>query len=70
MKLLFSKRNYQLMLLGIALIVMGLFLMSGKDDIYGTMKITVAPLVIFAGFVVEIVAILHTPKSNNSVSKS
>ncbi|MEM8523198.1 MAG: DUF3098 domain-containing protein [Bacteroidota bacterium] len=65
--LLFGKQNYMLMLLGAGLIVVGMFLMSGggmpdpntwdPDIIYSTRRTLIAPIVILAGLVVEIVAI-------------
>jgi hypothetical protein len=65
---LFSKKNYWLMLGGLALIAVGMFLMSGgqsntdpavfnKEAVYSPMRITVAPILILAGLVVEVIAI-------------
>ena len=56
---LFSKRNYQIMLGGLLLIVIGCVLMIGKEDIYSFTKITLAPILIFAGLMLQIVAILY-----------
>lgn len=58
----FGKMNFYLMFAGIALIVIGSLLMVGKENIYGTVKITIAPILIFLGFMVEIAAILYRPK--------
>lgn len=65
--LLFGRKNYLLMLLGAGLVVLGMFLMSGggmpdpdtwdPDIIYSTRRTLLAPIVILAGLVVEIVAI-------------
>ena len=65
---LFGKKNYSWMLGGLALIALGMFLMSGgqsntdptvfnKAAVYSPIRITVAPLLILAGLVIEIVAI-------------
>ncbi len=65
---LFGKKNYAWMLAGLGLIALGMFLMSGgqshtdpsvfnRADDYSTTRITVAPLLILAGLVIEIVAI-------------
>jgi drug/metabolite transporter (DMT)-like permease len=65
---LFGKKNYWWMLGGVFLIALGMFLMSGgqsntdpsvfnKDAVYSPMRITVAPLLIIAGLVVEVIAI-------------
>ncbi|MFN4890753.1 MAG: DUF3098 domain-containing protein, partial [Bacteroidota bacterium] len=64
----FGKKNYGWMLGGLALIALGMFLMSGgqsntdptvfnKAAVYSPIRITVAPLLILAGLVIEIVAI-------------
>ena len=63
----FGKANYTLMLSGIGLILLGFFLMSGggtkdpnvfSEDIFSPLRITVAPLIVLAGFVLEIYAIV------------
>ncbi len=62
-----GKRNYKILAIGFALIVLGFVLMSGggSDDpmvfdysIFSWRRITLAPIVVVAGFVVEIYAIL------------
>jgi len=63
----FGKSNYTWMLIGAALIVLGMFLMSGgksaypnvfdTSEVYSFRRITLAPIVVIAGFVVEIYAI-------------
>lgn len=61
--LLFRKKNYTWMLIGLGLIAAGNILMIGTEDIYGFTKITLAPVLIMAGFLVEIYAILYRPKA-------
>ncbi len=58
----FGKINYQLMLASIAIVIIGFILMAGKTDIYSFTKITLAPIVVVAGFALGIVAILKNPK--------
>lgn len=62
-----SKRNYALLLVGAAIIVIGFMLMSGGGaatpeefhyEIFSWRRITLAPIVIVAGFAFEIYAIL------------
>lgn len=60
---LFQPINYRLMVLGLVLLVAGNVLMIGKEDIYSFTKITLAPIIIAAGYLVELVAILYRPKS-------
>ncbi len=70
---LFDKSNYILMLAGVVLMAIGFFIMSGGKspdptkfndaEIYSTARITVAPLLIVIGLLVEIVAIMKKPKT-------
>jgi hypothetical protein len=57
-ELVFSKQNYQLLLISIAIVVLGFVLMSGTTDIYDTRKTLVAPLVVLFGFAFGVYAIL------------
>ena len=68
---LFNKSNYQLMLLGFGLILLGLFLMSGGKspdphvfndaEVYSFRRITLAPVLMMIGFGIEMWAILKKP---------
>ena len=67
----FTKQNYILLLIGIALICVGLLLMIGggsddptvfSDKIFDSQRLTLAPILIAAGFIVEIFAIMNKPK--------
>lgn len=60
---IFQAINYRLMLLGLLLLIVGNAMMIGKEDIYSFTKITLAPIIIMAGYLVELVAILYRPKS-------
>ena len=63
----FGKSNYTWMLIGAALIIIGMLLMSGgksadpnvfnPNEVYGFRRITLAPIVIIIGFIVEVYAI-------------
>jgi DUF3098 family protein len=69
---LFGKENYRWMLIGIIVIALGLFLMGGgksKDpnvfdpkEVYSFTRVTIAPILIIAGFVIEIFAIFRKEK--------
>jgi hypothetical protein len=61
----FGKLNYQLMLLSIVIVIIGFILMAGKTDIYSFTKITLAPLVVVAGFALGVVSILKNPNKEN-----
>ena len=62
--LLFGKENYMLMLAGIALLAIGfLIMMSDKEPYgFGFMGITLGPIVLMTGFVVEFFAIFRKSK--------
>jgi hypothetical protein len=69
---MFYKDNYMWMGIGAAIIALGFLLMSGgKTDnpnqfdyslVYSTTRITIAPILILAGLMVEIYAIFKKPK--------
>ncbi|MDZ4756599.1 MAG: DUF3098 domain-containing protein [Bacteroidota bacterium] len=54
----FGKANYRWMFIGLAVIVLGFILMYGKEDIYDTRKIIVAPVVVLIGFAIQAYAIM------------
>ena len=76
--LLFGKRNYTFMLIGIGFIALGFLLMTGHDantrpdgtfdpnyfneSIFSWRRIRLAPLLIITGFCIEIYAILSPKK--------
>ena len=69
--LAFGKENYRLLLIGLAFIVAGFVLMigGGSDDpkvfneaIFNFQRLTLAPLLILTGYVIEIFAIMKKPK--------
>jgi hypothetical protein len=72
---LFGKENYRWMAIGIILIGLGLFLMSGgksKDpnvfnanEVYSFTRITLAPILILGGLSLEIFAIFKNPKNSD-----
>jgi hypothetical protein len=64
-KLPFTKRNYQLMAIGVILLIVGFTIMALDKDPYGFgfMGITLSPIIVLVGFVTEIFAILYTPKA-------
>ncbi len=69
---LFTKENYKWMLIGLVVMALGFFIMVGgkssnpnvfnDKDVYSPMRITVAPILIVAGLIIEIFAIMKKPK--------
>jgi uncharacterized membrane protein len=67
-KLAFGRKNYILMLVGIAVLAVGLIIMTLDNEQYGLgfMGITLGPLVVMAGFVIELFAILVKDKTHEN----
>ncbi len=65
-KLPFGKKNYRLMLIGIAVLGLGFIIMSLDSTTFGFgfLGLTLGPLIVLAGFLIEIAAILHNPKED------
>ena len=66
-KLLFGKRNYKFMIIGLFFIAIGFILMSGggsddpnifNEEIYSFRRIRLAPILVITGFIIEVYAIL------------
>ena len=70
-----SKENYILLVIGFAIIVLGFILMIGgksedptvfnEDEIFSFRRITLAPIIVLAGFIFEIWAIMKRPKTTD-----
>lgn len=74
---MFSRENYMWMLAGIIVIALGMIMMSGgtsntdpavfdKSAVYSFTRITVAPVLVLLGLVIEVFAIFKTPRSAKS----
>jgi len=69
---LFYKDNYRWMGIGAAVVVIGMLLMAGGKNpnpnqfdyklVYSTTRITIAPILILAGLMIEVYAIFKRPK--------
>jgi len=66
-----GKENYRLLIIGFAIIIIGFLLMIGgkstspnefNPEIFSFRRITLAPIVVLAGFIFEIYAIMKKPK--------
>ena len=67
----FSKKNYILLFVGLAFMLSGLILMVGggsedptqfSDEIFNTTRLTIAPILIAAGFIIELFAVMYKGK--------
>jgi len=71
-----GKENYKLLVIGFAIIILGFILMIGgksedpnvfnEEQIFSFRRITLAPMVILAGFIFEIWAIMKKPKASEN----
>ena len=70
-----SRENYKLLAIGFVIIVIGFLLMLGgkskdpnefSEKIFSFRRITLAPIVVLAGFIFEIWAIMKKPKNSDN----
>ena len=61
----FSKINYIIMLIGIFLIIIGFIIMANDSEQYGFgfMGLTLGPIIVMTGFIVELFAITFKSKT-------
>ena len=73
-----GKENYKLLAIGFGIIILGLILMIGgkaespevfNEEIFSFRRITLAPIIVLAGFIFEIYAIMKKPKESDSPEK-
>ncbi len=68
------RENYKYLLIGFIIIIIGFALMIGgrsedpnvfnEDEIFSFRRITLAPIIVLAGFIFEIWAIMRKPKES------
>lgn len=74
MDFVFKKKNYILLISGLVLILTGIFLMMGgesedpnvfSEEIFNFQRLTLAPILIVGGFILEIFAIMLKSDNKN-----
>lgn len=74
LKFAFQKKNYQLLLIGIGIVLLGYLLMTGggsedpnvfDPSIFSFRRITLAPIVVLFGYAFIGYAIMHKPKQRS-----
>ena len=76
----FGKENYRILLIGLVVNVIGFILMIGggsedpnkfdASELFSPVRLTISPILIVAGYVIMIYAIMKKPKSeNNEITK-
>lgn len=66
-KLAFGKKNYVIMLIGIGVLLVGFTIMALDDQDYGFgfFGLTLGPIVVMMGFIIQFFAIMYKPKEEN-----
>ena len=69
-KFAFRKINYVIMLIGIGVLMLGFVIMTlDKEDYgFGFLGLTLGPVTVMIGFLIQFVAILYKPKDNSKPS--
>ena len=71
---LFERRNYRLMVIGLAVIGLGFILMAGggsddpevfNEEIYNFRRLRLAPASVLLGLAIEVYAIMANPNASN-----
>lgn len=75
----FQKENYKWLLIGLAINILGYILMIGggsdnpnifkEEELFSSTRLNVAPVLIIAGFIVMIFAIMKKPKSTEKTEE-
>ena len=68
-RMVFDRRNYILLLLGIALVVVGYVVMRIENEVDGFVSLYIAPILILGGYVEIIYAILWRPPAGDSTER-
>ena len=70
----FEKQNYILVIVGLVVLAIGFLLLIGggsedytvfNDSLFNFQRLTLAPILILAGYVIEIFAIMKLPRSKS-----
>lgn len=70
-RLPFEKANYTIMLVGIAVLIVGFTIMGldGEQHGFGFLGLTLGPIIVMIGFIIEFFAILYKPKNTDNQEK-
>ena len=61
----FGRNNYKWMIIGVVILVIGFIIMSLEPNPhgFGFLGLTLGPVIVMAGFVIEIYAIMQKPRA-------
>ncbi|XOV94024.1 MAG: DUF3098 domain-containing protein [Bacteroidota bacterium] len=70
-KFAFQKTNYLIMIGGIVVILLGFIIMASDSEPYGFgfLGLTLGPIVVMLGFLIQFVAIFYDTKKKDSADK-
>lgn len=70
-KFAFRKTNYLIMIGGVVVILLGFVIMASDSEPYGFgfMGLTLGPIVVMLGFLIQFVAIFYDAKKKDSANK-
>lgn len=68
--LIFTRRNYILIIAGVLAVVVGYALMAIENELYGFLSLYVAPIIILGGYLEIIYGILWRPDEERTPSES
>jgi len=65
-RLAFARQNYLIMLAGIGALIVGFLIMALETEPhgFGPLGLTIGPIIVVIGFIIEFAAILYKPKNN------
>ena len=69
-QMVFGRRNYVLLLIGLALVIVGYAMMRIENEVDGFLSLYLAPLLILGGYLEVIYAILWRPKEEATSKES
>lgn len=66
-KLAFTKANYMIMIIGVVILAIGFIIMTMDTEPYGFgfEGLTLGPIVVMLGFLIQFVAIFYKPKAKS-----
>ena len=70
-KLAFNKANYMIMIAGVITLIAGFTIMTMDTEThgFGFLGLTLGPIVLMLGFLIQFVAIMYKPKTNSDEDK-
>lgn len=64
-KLAFERTNYMIMIAGVITLITGFIIMTMDKEVhgFGFLGLTLGPVIVMLGFLIQFVAIMYKPKS-------